>query len=206
MEKEDKNQAPRKAKFSWKMIKKRDMILLFLAGILLVVTTVPNLFLKEDAETGNDNKSNSPASINQTAQDAANDDDYISNCEQKVKKLLSKMEGVGSCEVMITLKSSKEQVVLKDEPYTQDTLNETDKEGGTRIQNQVNNDEKTVLISEKSGESVPYVTKEIEAQIEGVVIVAQGGADGTVATNITRAIEALFNVPAHKIQVLPMTK
>ena len=39
---------------------------------------------------------------------------------------------------------------------------------------------------------------------EGVIIVANGGDNGTVATEITNAIEALLGLPAHKIKVLKM--
>ena len=39
---------------------------------------------------------------------------------------------------------------------------------------------------------------------EGVIIVAKGEDNGTVATEITNAIEALLGLPAHKIKVLKM--
>lgn len=71
--------------------------------------------------------------------------------EDKLKKILEKVEGVGDVEVMITLKSSKEQVVLKDSPYEQENLNETDEAGGSRISSSLKNDEKTVLVTDGSG-------------------------------------------------------
>ncbi len=42
-------------------------------------------------------------------------------------------------------------------------------------------------------------------EIEGVVVVAQGGGEPTVVSEITSAIEALLGVPAHKIKVLKMS-
>ena len=41
--------------------------------------------------------------------------------------------------------------------------------------------------------------------VEGVVIVAEGGGNGSVASNITSALEALLGIPAHKIKVLKMS-
>jgi stage III sporulation protein AG len=38
-----------------------------------------------------------------------------------------------------------------------------------------------------------------------VIIVAKGGDNGTVVTQITEAVEALLGLPAHKIKVLKMS-
>ena len=51
-----------------------------------------------------------------------------------------------------------------------------------------------VIVTYDSGGKIP----------EGVIIVAKGGDNGTVATEITNAIEALLGLPAHKIKVLKM--
>ena len=42
-------------------------------------------------------------------------------------------------------------------------------------------------------------------EVEGVMIVAQGGGDGVIAANITSAVESLLGVPVHKIKVLKMS-
>ena len=44
-----------------------------------------------------------------------------------------------------------------------------------------------------------------DTTIEGVVIVAQGGDNGSVAADITSALEALLGIPVHKIKVLKMS-
>ncbi len=43
-----------------------------------------------------------------------------------------------------------------------------------------------------------------DESIEGVIVVAGGGGNGTVSASITSAIEALLGIPAHKIKVLKM--
>ena len=120
--------------------------------------------------------------------------------------MLEKMDGVGEVDVMITLKSSKELVVLKDEPYTQESLNEVDNQGGSRTSSSASNDEETVLVNDGNGNSEPFVVKELAAQIEGVVVIAQGGSDGEVALDIVSAVEVLFGIPAHKVKVLEMSQ
>ena len=75
----------------------------------------------------------------------------------------------------------------------------------SRISSSLKNNEKTVLITNGSGDNVPFETKEIEASVEGVVVIAEGGGNGKIALDIVEAVEVLFNVPAHKIKVLPMS-
>ncbi len=48
----------------------------------------------------------------------------------------------------------------------------------------------------------PYVSKELSPQIEGVVVIAEGGADSVVKQNITEAVQALFGIDTHKIRVM----
>lgn len=204
MEKDEGKVSSEKKKFDLKKLKKKDFFLLFLAGILLVFITVPDMFFKKKEASPTKETDTNHSIINAATTKETEEEEYITKYENKLKKLLEQMEGVGKVDVMITLKSSREQIVLKDIPYTQESLNETDKEGGSRISSSSQNEEETVLITTKAGETVPYVTKEIEASVEGVVVLAQGGGDGRIASKIVSAVEVLFDVPAHKVQVLPM--
>jgi stage III sporulation protein AG len=53
--------------------------------------------------------------------------------------------------------------------------------------------------------NAPFVKRENMPEIEGVIVAAQGGGDGTVEADITSAIEALLGVAAHKIKVMKMS-
>ena len=39
-------------------------------------------------------------------------------------------------------------------------------------------------------------------EIEGVVVIADGGDNAVVVQNITEAVQALFGVEAHKIKIM----
>ena len=64
-------------------------------------------------------------------------------------------------------------------------------------------DEKTVLI-EEDGKKVPYVIKELQPEVEGVVVVAQGGGNDIVNQNIVDAVSVLFHISSYKVKVLKM--
>ena len=48
------------------------------------------------------------------------------------------------------------------------------------------------------------IVKEMEPEIEGVLIAAQGGDQNQVAGEITQAVQVLFDIPVHKIKVVKM--
>lgn len=128
---------------------KEKILIVLLIGILLMVIAIP---VKDESKNNNSFVG---------SQDTDNDmytnwlKDYNSDItsystfiEQKLKNILSKVEGVGEVNVMV----------------------------------KINEDE----------------------SIEGVIVVAGGGGNGTVSASITSAIEALLGIPAHKIKVLKM--
>ena len=127
-------------------------------------------------------------------------DDYIENMEEKMEKQLAKVEGVGNVEVMITLKSSAERHVLKDETQTAEKIDETDSSGGSRNNESSSKSDESVMVE---GEK-PYTIKETAPYIQGVVVVAEGGNDARIKQEIIDAVQVLFDVEVHKIKVMKM--
>ncbi|CVI73030.1 hypothetical protein NDGK_02831 [Clostridiales bacterium CHKCI001] len=182
-----------KKKSLWITIKKmggEKWILLVLAGILLILAAIP-------AKKTSSDKTDSKQTQTLTEQDS----DYALELEQKLKRILEQMDGVGTAEVMITLKSSEEKVIDKNVEESENSLTEQDKEGGTRISKEVQKKEDTVLIGDSSG-GEPYIIKEINPIVEGVVVLADGADSPSIVTEINEAVQALFDISPHKIKVL----
>lgn len=192
-----------KKKISLKEIGLPKLVLIFTAGILLILLSVPGAFFKGSKE----NRKSTVNHIvqenegNMTSQDA---NTYVTELEQKLKSILKKVNGIGDVEVMITLKGSSEQITLKDSPYTQEGLNEIDGEGGSRTNNSIKREESTVLVINEDGKTVPYIIKELEPEVDGVLVVAEGGDDARVMKDIMEAAEVLFSIPVHKVKVMKM--
>lgn len=126
---------------------------------------------------------------------------YEKQLEERVKDLLRMTEGVGEADVMIVLKSSGEKIIHEDQKRRRASSEEADSAGGTRktVDEEA---EKSVVFVENGSEKAPIVEKELRPAVEGVVISAQGGGNASVKTEISEAMQALFNIPAHKIKVL----
>ena len=52
------------------------------------------------------------------------------------------------------------------------------------------------------GEVHTMITYRDDKQVEGIVIIADGGGDAVVVRNITEVVRALFDVDSHKIKVI----
>ena len=183
-------------------LRKDRLLILLLSGVLLLVITLP-------VSDGSGESERSGAAGEQCGGVLPGEEDYAEYMERKLKDVLSKVSGVGEVEVMVTLRSTSEKVVEKDEEKESETVTEQDSQGGTRTTSRNSSSGTTVFGEDGSGTSSgqePYVTKELTPIVEGVVVIAQGGDEPVTVQNITEAVQALFNVDTHKIKVMKLNE
>lgn len=189
-----------KKKLSIKEIGLPKIALLLVLGVCLILLSVPELF-----QSNKKKKPSVTSRITQAVQETdSNGSDCVAKMENKLELILSKVSDIGKVKVMITLKSSKEQIVLKDTPYTKESLIEDDGEGGKRENQNFTKDEETILVTDDEGQSVPYILQEIEPVVEGILVIAEGGDNAKVIADIVETAGVLYGVPAHKVKVLKM--
>ena len=170
--------------------------ILLIIGLLLAVIAWPT----GDGEKNAKGNERDPAKEgDERIAQGVNNLTYEEQLEGKLEAILSKVKGVGEVKVMITLISSSELVLQVDEQNMTDKVSETDSDGGTTSSIQSENTRETVLTGSAEG---PFVIKEINPQVSGVLILAQGAGSAAVKNEICEAVEALFNLPIHKIKVL----
>ncbi len=194
-----------KKKISLKAIGLPRLIMLFMAGILIILLSFPSVlgsFRSSEEDTKDREIKDLQNDTNMTSYEA---NTYISEMEKKLEEVLKKVSGAGDVEVMITTKGSTEKIPLKDHSSTEESLDEDDGEGGSRTDNSAQREESTVLVTNEDGNSVPYILQELEPEIEGVVVIAEGGDNAMIKMDIMQAVEVLFDVPAHKVIVMKMS-
>ena len=108
------------------------------------------------------------------------------------------MEGVGKVSVMVTVADQGEDIIEKDKTEHTSTVTNTDS-GSMEMTTEKESGEET------GGEKAPYVSKEILPEIEGVLVVAEGGDSPRIVSDISDAVKALFQVEAHRIKVVKMS-
>jgi stage III sporulation protein AG len=124
--------------------------------------------------------------------------EYKDSDEEKLKKILSNIKGVGEVDVMITYETSTEVVPALNVTKSSQITEEKDAQGGVRTTTQ---DElgQNVIMANQNEQLV--VIKEIKPQIRGVVIVAAGASDIKIKTELIAAAQTLFQIPTHKVMV-----
>jgi stage III sporulation protein AG len=169
---------------------KRDQILIvLLAGILLLVIAMPS----GTEEQGDDGTA---AAVEVSDEPAAEDEKE--RLENQLQELLARVSGVGEVRVMITLKSDGKKIVEKDLEQSQN------EEQGDTPSSSAQSSEETVYQKDSQGNEIPYVTEQEAPEVAGVLVIAQGGGNASVKQEITEAVMALFGVEAHKIKVMRM--
>ena len=180
-----------------KMPKKNHLLILFLVGLLLFVAVFP--FPASDQSGADTVESTSAASVNEGSTTLGKYESYL---EEKTADILKQVDGVGDVTVMITLKSGGQKIIEKDQSGSSQTTEEEDSEGGKRTVEESTSDKTSIYEQDSDGSSAPYVSKELSPEIEGVVVIADGGGNAVTAQNITEAVQALFGVEAHKIKIM----
>ena len=184
----------------WKdnLSRKNQLLLIFLVGILLLVVAFP--VSKKDSKAEKTIQETSSARNVQT-----NLENYEEYLEKRLTNALESVDGVGRTEIVITLKSSGQKIVEKDQSINNQSDSNTNEAGITNSSESKSSDGTSIYERQSDGTEIPYVSKELTPEIAGVLVVADGGDNAVVVKNITDAIRALFGVEAHKIKIMKRT-
>lgn len=182
----------------------RNFILILLMGICLFIIVWPadsdqSGFFQESGTKKTDENSaetNSPEAVGISGASVSEDlgDAYVKELEARLEEILAGVKNVGEVHVMITLKDTGETIVEKDRQV----------ESSTNLQETQNAESEATIFTDNDGTSQPYVSKVLKPEIEGVLIACGGGGNPETVIEITEAVQALFDVPAHKIVVLEL--
>lgn len=130
---------------------------------------------------------------------------YQEKQEKDLGRILGKINGVGSVDVVINFQSSEVKVPAVDNSSQKSTTEETDSEGGTRVNSQETDGDKIVMSNSSNG-SEPVILKTEKPEVLGVMVVAEGAEDSKIKYEITKAISSLYNISVDKVNVLAMKK
>lgn len=188
---------------------KDTITIVVLIGVLLLVISLPmgkstagnkNIKSQTDSQAYTA-EGKSGGSSDSTSDSARAYEEYLEN---KIESLLSKVEGVGKTQVIVSVKNTAEKIIATDSDSSEENVSENDSTGGSRISQKTQSTSENIMYDTSDG-NAPFVKRENMPKIEGVIVAAQGGGDGTVEADITSAIEALLGVAAHKIKVMKMS-
>ncbi|MBQ3422176.1 MAG: stage III sporulation protein AG [Romboutsia sp.] len=134
---------------------------------------------------------------NDIVQEDINNELSKSTLEEKLKNILSQIEGAGELDVMITYESSEEIQPAFNTNTTTEKTKEVDQQGGERTVT-TSSENKTMITSSSSE---PIVIKTNQPKINGVIVVASGAKDPTVKETLYSAVQTALQVQGHQVEI-----
>lgn len=126
--------------------------------------------------------------------------------EIRLRTLLSQIQGVGKVDVMITYSASRENVPAYDIKKSGSSTEEKDSEGGARNVREEEYESELVYEDSPTGGKRPVVLKQLEPEVKGVLVVAEGADNVEVRDRICNAVTVVLDVPVHKVRVIQRKK
>ncbi|CEP66056.1 Uncharacterized [Moorella glycerini] len=126
--------------------------------------------------------------------------------EVQLQGILEQIAGAGRVAVRVSLKASPLKEFATNTKTTKHSVEEKDQSGGTRVTTDSNEDAQLVMARNgqlNSGEA-PVVVRESQPEVLGVVVVAEGANDPQVRALFIQAVQTLWGLAPHQVQVLPM--
>lgn len=190
-----------KSKYEGKTDKKKIESLVVFVIILVVTLIAINIIWNGDSKSKN-NVTEDSLGYKKLAENIDNKDnsDTEDELEKKLEGILSKMEGVGKVNVMITYSKGSEIVPMQNEISKVSTIHEEDSDGGTRV---TENSDTTKEIIYSSGNQIETQTV-MTPVVKGAIVIAEGASNATVKSNIVSAVEAITGLATYKVQVFEM--
>lgn len=151
--------------------RKKIIIIAAVLGILLILLSEINIPVQRSAESV----------------DSGDYAKYVNNLNSELTKTISSIDGVGECNVMITLQNTKESVYAENKETSSDESS-----------NSENNE--YVIYNSENGDS-PLLLKEEMPKVAGVAVVCTGGDNVLVQEKIIDCVCALFNISSSRVSV-----
>ena len=112
---------------------------------------------------------------------------YCEALETQLSDMLEKIDGVGTCQVMVTASGTQETV------YAHNT--QTDVE-----ENRNQSQQSVVILDQSDGESA-LIEQVLPPEISGVLVVCSGASSSVVKERVVAAVQTVFDLPSNWICV-----
>lgn len=158
----------------------RKLILLIAAGIVAVLLIAASEFGEKDK----------PSKITE-AEDSQLDSVYEKELEKRLEEIVSQIDMVGRVSVMVKTASGE-----KNEYAVNDSVN-YGVQGDRKTENEY------VIVKEQNSQSGMLIKRDYP-EIQGVMIVCEGGDISKVKNEVTNAVCALLGISANNVSVTKM--
>ncbi|MGN1351978.1 MAG: hypothetical protein ACI4VE_04295 [Clostridia bacterium] len=155
-----------------KNIENLVVFLILLIITIVAINTIWGNNKEEESEEKNSYKILADVSNSNTSSNNLVSEEY--NLKEELKDILSKIEGIGAVDILITYSETSSFTPIYNETHSNSTTEEIDDAGGKRTIESTNIN-KEVVLEESNGKSMPITEKVVMPKVEGVIVAAEGG-------------------------------
>ncbi|MGG5462450.1 stage III sporulation protein AG [Clostridium sp. B9] len=192
-----------------KILKQKNIGNLIIALLVVIMFYLVVSYFTSVNNIPKSESTNSTDMVEEESKNKSPKDSEVLNYQEKqesdLEEILGKISGVGEVDVVINFESSEVKVPAIDNSSQKSTTEETDSEGGTRVNSQETEGDKIVMSNNSDG-SAPVILRTDKPNVIGVMVVAEGAEDSKTKYEITKAVSSLYNISVDKVNVLPMEK
>lgn len=181
----------------------RQLMLVGALGTALLLLSPRQAPQPSPLESGRPEETVSPAVSVRLSGDG-NTSGYEKETENELRALIEDIRGAGKVSVMVTLEGGPERRFALNKTSETRTTRESAQDGVKRetVEERVSS-QPVLARDEGTKRESPLVEIEIEPRIAGVAVTAEGAGDARVKLEISRTVQAVLGLPAHRIMVLP---
>lgn len=173
--------------------------------ILLIVgfIGIALIFLSDFFHTPNASSGTSAGSAQQTQYSGDGTNSFEGRTQSRLEDIIGRINGVGRVKVMVTVESGVENIYEKDDKITTDkTQNGGDANGQTQQNN--SSESSHVIVSNATGGQNALLTKQVQPNILGVVVVCDGAENSDVQESVINAVSTALGIPSNKVSINKM--
>ena len=153
--------------------------------VVIGIIAVLGIFLSENFSSSKKEENN------ETVSASIDRNEYESEIEDRLEKILSEIDGIGACKVMVTLESSSQNVYSSDKETSAD---EGEKDSSFK--------ESSKYVVLDDGGQKALLEKEIEPRVRGVIVVCGGADNVVVKQSVIDCVSAGLGISSANISVV----
>lgn len=169
--------------------------------ILLIITVIAiNMIWGKKEEQEEEQSSYKVIASKTENSNIIEEDEY--DLQVELEDILSKMDGIGKVDVLITYSQTSTVIPMYSQTESSTMTEETDSGGGSRKQESSNLNKEIVT----DGDNNAITQTVMFPKVEGAIVIAEGGGNVTIKSNIIQAVSAVTGLATFKVQVFEMQK
>ncbi len=177
-----------------------ENLVVFLILLIITIIAINMIWAKQENPEEEENNSYKILANNNDNSNIVENNEY--DLQKELEDILSKMDGIGKVDVLITYSQTSTVVPMYSETESSTITEETDSGGGTRKQEASNIDKEVII----DGDNNAITQTVILPKVEGAIVIAEGGGNATTKSNIIQAVSAVTGLATYKVQVFEMQK